>query len=178
MSNEAVDAVPAQGSYDRLVAEQTTILKALVSWVEAADGQGALLDLVVDRPCSLCGGTTFCPEGCPMAVCELDYEKTAHRRERPIREHEYRRGEEGWRYVLLQGRECDACGIYGRCLSCTRDGRERRAARKQGSTYLVDSVPLYSTPGFGLTDPTKITAAQVRREIEAQQVGQLELLGA
>jgi hypothetical protein len=155
------------------------ILAALVEWVEADSyGQGILMDLVIDRPCPLCAGTTFCPQGCPMAVCELDYEKAAHRRELRIREYEHRRGENGWRRVLAQGRECDACTIYGRCMSCAPGGRERRAAHMQSSAYLIDSLPRYSTPGHELTDPTKITAARVNREIEARQVGQLELVGA
>lgn len=155
------------------------ILNALRDWVEADEyGQGFLLDLIIDRPCSLCEGTTFCPEGCPMAVCELDYEKALHRRERPIRGQEFRRGDEGWEEVLIEGRECDACTVYGHCLSCAPDGRERRAARKRGSAYLIDSLPLYSTLDYyGLTDPIKITAGRVRKEIEARQVGQLELVG-
>lgn len=156
------------------------ILSALVDWVEADEyGQGVLMDLTIDRPCPLCDGTTFCPQGCPMAVCELDYEQDVYRRERPIREHEYRHGESGEReMVLVRGRECEACNIYGRCMSCSLAGRERRSARKEGGAYLIDGVPLYSAPGHQLTDPIKVSAARVTREIEARKVGQLDLLGA
>lgn len=40
------------------------ILSALARWVEDAErgsGESVLLDLVIDRPCPLCDGTTFCP---------------------------------------------------------------------------------------------------------------------
>ena len=162
------------------------ILEAVAAWVEAAErgpDESILCDLTIDRPCPLCGGSTFCPQGCPMAVSELDYEKAPHRRERPIREYEHRRTEDGgWEAVLTHGRECDACTIYGQCLSCFPGGREQRAARKEGGAYLVAGVPLYSTPGCDLTcdltDPIKITAGQVRKQIDAARDPQLDLLGA
>lgn len=156
------------------------ILNSLVAWAEAdIYGQGVLMHLTINRPCPLCEGTTFCPAGCPMAACELDYEKPEHRREQqPIREYEYRRSEDGeWEQVLTRGHECESCSIYGLCMSCF-DGREQRTAWKQGCTYLIDSVPLYSTPGYELTDPIRISAARVQKEVALRREGQLDLLGA
>lgn len=164
--------MPRKGRVD------AAILNALVAWVETDQyGQGILMDLVIDRACPLCEGTTCCPKGCPMAVCELDYEKKVWRRERPIREYEYQLGGDGDREQVVRGRECDACTIYGRCMSCSQ-GRERRRADKTGAAYLIDSLPLYSVPGYGLTDPIRISAARVAKEIELRHDPQLDLLGA
>lgn len=161
----------------------TAILTALARWREDEErypGQMVLLELQLDRPCSLCGGSQFCPAGCPMATCTVDYQTKPWRRIVPIRRIECRRDQEGeWSKHLVHGRDCDACNIYGFCMSCTTDGRERRRAWKEGTSFLVDSVPLYSVPGHQLTDPIRVTVGQVRKELrERESPRQLDLLGA
>jgi hypothetical protein len=98
-----------------------------------------------------------------MAVCLLDYSLRAHRRMQPVHPPE----------------GCEACNVFGQCSSCwPAGGRERRRAQRNGSIFLVDSVPLYSRPDHELTDPIRITASQVQKARKAQRDPQLQLLGA
>lgn len=158
--------------------ERALILDALVSWQERDarfSGGGVLLDLQIETACSECGGSTFCPHGCPMHTCRIDKEvRWPHQAYEPIRVTEYVRNEEGtFDPVLVSGKECEGCTIYGTCMSCGPGGagKERRAVRKQSGAYLIDrqSHLAYSEAGFQMApDPIRVTVAQVQREIDSQ----------
>lgn len=171
------------GKYRTIVADppgegrvSALIFDALVAF-ERADryGQCVLLDLLLDIPCSECGGSTFCPDGCPMHTCRLTGEaRYAFDRFEPIRDHKYVRGEDGmWDPVLVSGKECDACTIYGTCMSCGPggEGKERRAATRKGSAYLVDTQShlAYCRAGFQMADPIRLPVARVERAIQDEE---------